>query len=175
MFTVKTICNLKALTIMARALRKTLRKGHSIFTRIVTSAFIAALLFIVIGYFLIGEAGDNLVMLAFDVGIIVLLFLIMLMEDTLNGWIAGKQMLPGAREVETVFEADSYTATTAVVKSTFTYEQIISICETKEYIVFFLSKKHSQIYDKKGFQDGNLQDFRLFITEKTGKAIQHIK
>lgn len=175
MFTVKTTCDLKALTIMVRALRKTLRKGHSILTRIFTSAFIAALLFIVVGFFLIGEAGENMVMLAFDVGVIVLLFLIMLMEDTLNGWIAGKQMLLGARDVETVFDADSFTATTAAVKSTWTYGQIVSICESEEYFLFFLSKKHGQIYNKKGFQDGDLQDFQRFITEKTGKAIQHIK
>lgn len=175
MFTVKTTCDLKALTIMARALHKTLRKGHSILTRIVTSAFIAALLFIVVGFFLIGEAGENMVMLAFDVGIIVLLFLIMLMEDTLNGWIAGKQMLPGAREVETIFEAGSFTATTAAVKSTWTYGQIVSICETEEYFVFFLSKKHGQIFDKNGFQDGDVRNFRRFIMDKTGKTILLIK
>ncbi len=175
MFTVKTTYDLKALTIMSRALRKTLRKGHNILTRIFTSAVIAALLFIVVGFFLIGEAGENMVMLAFDVGVIVLLFLIMLMEDTLNGWIAGKQMLPGAREVETIFEAGSFTATTAAVKSTWTYGQIVSICETEEYFVFFLSKKHGQIFDKNGFQDGDVRNFRRFIMDKTGKTILLIK
>lgn len=175
MFTAKTTYDLKALTIMARALRKTLQKGHSILTRIVTSAFIAALLFIVVGYFLIGEVGENLFMLAFDVGIIVLLLLIMLMEDTLNGWIASKQMLLGARDGETTFEADSYTTTTAAVTSTWTYGQIVAVCETEEYIVFFLSKKHGQIFSRKGLQDGDWQDFRNFIMEKTGKTIQYIK
>lgn len=175
MFTVKTTYDLKALTIMARALRKTLRKGHSILTHIVTSAFIAALLFIVVGYFLIGEAGENLLMLAFDVAIIVLLLLIMLMEDTLNGWIAGKQTLPRARDGETTFEADSYTTTTTAVTSTFTYGQILSICETEEYFVFFLSKKHGQIFDKNGFQDGDVRNFRRFIMDKTGKTILLIK
>ena len=89
------------------------------------------------GYFLIGEVAENLLMLAFDVGIIVLLLLIMLMEDTLNGWIAGKQTLPGAGDGETTFAADSYTTTTAAVTSTWTYGQIMAICETEEYIVFF--------------------------------------
>lgn len=175
MFTVKTTYDLEALTVMARALRKTLRKGHSILTRIVTSAFIAALLFVVIGFFLIGEADENLAVLAFDVGVIVLLLLIMLKEDLLNGWIAGKQMLLGARDGETTFEADSYTITTAAVTSTWTYGQIMSICETEEYIVFFLSKKHGQIFNKRGLQDGDWQDFRNFIMEKTGKPIQNIK
>ena len=175
MFTVKTTYDLKTLTVMARALRKTLRKGHSILTRIITSAFIAALLFIVVGYFLIGEVGENLFMLAFDVGTIVMLLLIMLMEDTLNGWIAGKQMLPGGRDGETTFEADTYTTTTAAVTSTWTYGQIMAICETEEYFVFLLSKKHGQIFNKKGLQDGDWQDFRAFIMERTGKPIQNIK
>ena len=175
MFTIKTTYDLKALTIMARVLRKTLRKGHSILTRIVTSALIAALLFIVVGYFLIGEVAENLFMLAFDVGIIVLLLLIMLMEDTLNGWIAGKQMLPGGRDRKPTFEADNYIITAAAVTSTFTYGQIMAICETEEYIVFFLSKKHGQIFNKRGLQDGDWQDFRAFIMERTGKPIQNIK
>ena len=160
---------------MAHALRKTLRKGHSILTRIITSAFIAALLFIVVGYFLIGEVAENLFTLAFDVGIIVLLLSIMLMEDTLSGWIAGKQTLPGGRDGKTTFEADSYTTTTAAVTSTFTYGQIMAVCETEEYIVFFLSKKHGQIFSRKGLQDGDWQDFRDFVIEKTGKPIQYIK
>ena len=175
MFTVKTTYDLKALTIMARALRKTLRKGRSIFNRIFAFAVIVALLFIVVGYFLIGEVAENLSTLAFDVGIIVLLLLIMLMEDTLSGWIAGKQMPPVARDGETTFEADSYTTTTAAVTSTWTYGQIVAVCETEEYIVFFLSKKHGQIFSRKGLQDGNWQDFRNFIMEKTGKTIQYIK
>lgn len=175
MFTVKTTYDLKALTIMARALRKTLRKGRSIFNRIFTCAVIAALLFIVVGHFLIGEAGENMVLLAFDVGIMVLLLLIMLMEDTLSGWIAGKQTLPGARDGEATFETDSYTIITAAVTSTFTYGQIMAICETEEYIVFFLSKKHGQIFSRKGLKDGDWQDFRAFIMEKTGKSIQYIK
>lgn len=78
-----------------------------------------------------------MVLLAFDVGIMVLLLLIMLMEDTLNGWIAGKQTLPGARDGEATFGTDSYTITTAAVTSTFTYGQIMAICKTEEDIVFF--------------------------------------
>lgn len=175
MFTIQTTYNRKALTVMARTLRKTLRKRHSILTRIFTSALIAAFLFVVIGYFLIGEAGENIFTLVCYIGTIVILFLIILMEDNLNGWIAGKHMIPNTRGAKTVFEADNYTNATATVKSIFTYDQIKVICETKEYIVFFLSKKHGQVFDKKGFQNGDLQSFRTFITNKTKKAIQYIK
>lgn len=175
MFMIQTTCNRKALTAMARALRKTLGKRHSILTRIFISVLIAAFILIVASYFLIGEAGENIFALAFYIGTIVILSLIMLMEDTLNGWIAEKQMLPNTGEIQTVFETVNYTNATAAVKSIFTYEQIKVICETKEYMIFFLSKKHGQIFDKKGFQNGDLQSFRTFIMDKTGKAIQYIK
>lgn len=175
MFTIQTTYNQKALTVMACALRKTLRKRHSILTRIFTSALIAVFILFVASYFLIGEAGENIFTLAFYIGTIVILSLIMLMEDNLNGWIAGKQMLPNAKEAQTFFEADNYTNATAAIKSACTYEQIKVICETKGYIVFFLSKKHGQVFDKKGFQNGDLQSFRTFIMDKTGKAIQYIK
>lgn len=175
MFTIQTTCNQKALTVMARALRKTLRKRHSILTRIFTSVLIAVFILIVASYFLIGEAGEKIFTLACYIVTIVLLALIIFMEDNLNGWIAGKQALPNAREVQTIFEADSYTNVTAAVKSVFTYKQIKVICETKEYIVFFLSKKHGQVFDKKGFQSGDLHSFRTFIIDKTGKNFQYIK
>lgn len=175
MYTIKTTYNLKSLTVLARTLRKTLRKGRSIATRIFTSAVIAALLFIVAVFFMIGEAGENIVMLAFDVGIIVVLFLTMQLEDVLNGWITERQMLPNGRESEAIFGPDEYTITTANAKSIWTYQHIISICETKEYITFFLSTKHGQIFEKGGFQGRNLQEFRAFIMKKSGKAIQYTK
>lgn len=175
MFTIQTTYNQKALTVMAHALRKTLRKRHSILTRIFISALIAVFILFVASYFLIGEAGENIFTLTCYIVTIVLLTLIILMEDNLNGWIAGKQMIPNAKEAQTIFEADNYTNATAAVKSICTYEQIKVICETKEYIVFFLSKKHGQVFDKKGFQNGDLQSFRTFIMDKTGKAIQYIK
>ena len=174
MFIFKTTYNQEALAVMARTLRKTLRKRHSILTRIFISVLIAIFLFVVVNYFLIGEAGENIFTLVCYIGTIIILFLIILMEDNLNGWIAGKQMPPNTKEALTFFEEDTYTNATAAVKSMFTYEQIKVICETKEYIVFFLSKKHGQIFDKKGFQNGDLQNFRIFIREKTGKAIQYI-
>ena len=98
MFTIQTTYNQKALTVMARALRKTLRKRHSILTRIFTSALIAVFILFVASYFLIGEAGENIFTLTCYIVTIVLLTLIILMEDNLNGWIAGKQMIPNAKE-----------------------------------------------------------------------------
>lgn len=175
MFTIKTVCDQAALTAMARALRKTLQKRHNILTRIFIATLITFFLLVVIGHFLTGEAGENIGSLLIYTVTIVLLFTILLMEDNLNGWIAGKQALPNARDVQTIFEADGYTNVTAAVKSTFTYDQIKIICETEDYIIFFLSKKHGHVFDKKGFQTGDLQDFRVFIMDKTGKEIQYIK
>ena len=175
MYKIKTTYNLKAFTVLARTLRQTLRKGKSIATRIFTSAVIAALLFIVVGFFLIGEVKENIGVLAFDVGVIVVLVLTMLLEDVLNAWITESQLLPNARESEAVFGPDEYTITTADAKSTWTYQHVISICETKEYIIFFLSTKHGQIFEKGGFRGGNLQAFRTFIMKKTGKVIQYGK
>lgn len=93
---------------MAHALRKTLRKRHSILTRIFISALIAVFILFVAIFFLIGEAGENIFTLTCYIVTIVLLTLIILMEDNLNGWIAGKQMIHNAKEAQTIFEADNY-------------------------------------------------------------------
>lgn len=175
MFIIKTNCNQKALAAMARALRKTLQKRSNILTRIFVSVLIAVILLIIVDDFLMGTALENIFVLMGNSTIVVFLFLILLLEDRLNGWIAGKQILPNAKEVESIFEEDGYTNVTAAVTSTFAYSQIQAVCEMEGYFVFFLSKKHGQVFDKKGFQEGDLQGFRTFIEEKTGKVIQYIR
>ena len=61
---------------------------------------------------------------------------------------------------------------------TFGFRELLSllkVCETADFFVCFLGKKHGQIFAKSGFTQGTPEEFRTFIAEKTGKPVQYIK
>lgn len=57
----------------------------------------------------------------------------------------------------------------------FHYEAVQQVCETADYFVLLFSRQHGQIYDKAALSGGTVEDFRTFITGKTGKPIAYIK
>lgn len=72
-------------------------------------------------------------------------------------------------------DEDGYTMTTGVTETRWQYAQILAIAETKRYFILALSKNHAQAVDKEGMQGGSAEEFRAFITEKTGKPVTYIK
>jgi hypothetical protein len=171
---VQTTYDSRTLTAMARALRKTIRRGRSIAVHIFAWVVIALCVFLEIGLFLIGEfALDGRTV--FTILAVLVLLCVIILEDRLNGWVASRQMLPGTREAQTVFTEDGYVMTTQAAETHWRYQNIQQVCETKDYFVFLLDKKHGQAFDKARFTQGTPEEFRTFITEKTGKTIEFIK
>lgn len=168
-FTFETQYNTKTMTIMAKALRKTIRKKHSrrshIFGWIVT----------ILGLFLVIKN------FAFDfrtiiTSIAILMILgALLFEDRLNGYIAKKQLLPGTEKAVSVFSENGFISTTDIGKSEWNYDKIMLIAETTNFFVFVFSVNHAQLYDKRRLQGGTADDFRRFIEQATGKQVQTIK
>lgn len=84
-------------------------------------------------------------------------------------------MLAGMDKATTVFCDESYTTSTSIGKTEFPYDRNIDLlAETKDYFVFVFDKNHAQVYDKRGLSGGTIEEFRGFITEKTGKAITSV-
>ena len=107
-FVIRTTYDRKALTVMARTLRKTLRRKSGR-----RSAVFGMVVVILAGLLLFaklrsgeGFDGGDWVTLAMVLLIIVTFFA----QDALNGWLAGRKMLPGTEQGETVFsdEQKSY-------------------------------------------------------------------
>ena len=75
----------------------------------------------------------------------------------------------------TAFNDESYITTTSIGKTEFPYDRNIDLlAETKDYFVFVFDKSHAQVYDKHALAGGTLEEFRKFISEKTGKEIVHV-
>lgn len=171
-FTFETVYDQKAVTVMAEVLRKTIRKKKS--RRVHVFGWIAVALAVIFTLPWGGEAFTVrfLTIATWAAGLIVLAGL--LFEDKLNAYIARKHMLAGTDKTAAVFGEEGYTSVSGFGKSEFHYENITLIAETGGYFVFIFDKVHGQIFDKSTLSGGTAEEFRHFLSEKTGKEIQSV-
>ena len=173
-FLIQSVYDHKALTALCRARRKTLGRVLSIVLRIFGWTAVGLmtalqLLLAVMGAFLF-DSDEFLILLVMAV-----MIALMLGEDHLNAWIASFNLVPGSKDSKTRFTEAEYVCDNDAAVTQFPYENIGSVCEMKDYFVFFLGKRHGQIYPKSAFLEGTPEDFRTFIKEKTGKEIRFVK
>lgn len=172
MFRFETNYDLRSLTAMAKALRKTLRRKHS------RRSHIMGWIVIVLAGLLSWPLEDGVLYIEFRdiftwLAMAVMLFAL-IFEDRLNAFFARKRMLPGTENAFSSFSEESYISETEVGKTEFFYNSIQFLAETKEYFVFLFSNSHAQIYDKATLQGGTQAQFREFIEQKTGKQFLSI-
>lgn len=169
-FTFETVYTQKAVTAMARTLRKTLRKKRSRRSHIFgwTVFVIAVILTLPLGNREFAIRFRTII--TWIAALIILIAL--LFEDQINGYVARKRMLGGMDRAAAVFHDENYTTTTSIGKTVFPYDCNINLlAETKDYFVFVFDKSHAQVYDKHTLSGGTAEEFRRFMTEKTGKEI----
>ncbi|MBR3841174.1 MAG: YcxB family protein [Erysipelotrichales bacterium] len=171
-FKFETAYNQEAVTIMAKALRKTIRKKHS------TRSHILGVIVAVIAILLTLPIGDKEFTLNFKTIITWLAALVivgaLVFEDRLNGYIARKRMLPGLAKSSVTFSEDSYYSETALGNSEFKYTNIIMLVESSDYFIFIFSPNHAQIYNKNSITGGTMEEFREFIKGVTKLEIHNI-
>lgn len=168
-YTFETSYNQTSLSIMAKCIRKTVRKKRSRRSHIF--GWLVVLLALLLS-FSSGE-GDFVIepktivtWTAAGVMVFTLIF-----EDSINGYFAGKRLLKGTEHAISVFDsdmADGFVSETSIGKSIFSYDRILLIAETQQYFVFIFSASHAQLYRKSSITGGTVDEFRAFLTEKTG-------
>lgn len=171
-FSFETVYDQKALTAMAKAVRKTVRKKRN------RRSHIFGIIVLVLGLLLILAHIINKDPFSFQLLITILAVLAILIalifEDQLNGYIAKKRMMPEMAKAEVRFFENGYESVTEVGETKFKYENIQALAESKRYFVFMFSKSHAQVYDKKSIDGGSVKKFRNFIEEKTGIKVKDI-
>jgi len=171
-FKFETVYNQEAVTIMARILRKTVRKKRS------RRSHIFGLIVVILAILLTLPHGDEELLIDFKTIVTwlasAILLFVLLFEDKINGYIARKRMLPGLNKSIVTFKPDCYCSETEIGKSEFQYNNIILLAETADYFAFLFSHSHAQIYDKKSISGGTIEEFREFIKGVTGKEIESI-
>ena len=171
-FKFETIYNQEAVTVMAKALRKTTRKKKSRRLHLVGPIIV---IFAILLTFPLGDKEfilDFRTVVTWFVSVILLLALIF--EDKINGYVARKRMLPGLDKSVVTFSEEGYLSETPVGKTEFKYDNIVMLAETTAYFVFIFSQNHAQVYDKQTLSGGTEEEFRKFIQNVTGKGIQRV-
>ena len=163
-FTFDTAYEQKALTAMARGLRKTIRKKHSCRSHIFGWFVILFILFLTVP--LDGEpfVVEGRTIITWAAGVMILVAL--LFEDNLNAWFARRRMMPGTDRATSVFKEESYRSETAAGMTQWRYENIREIAEDKNYFIFVFDQRHAQVYDKRALSGGSAEEFRVFISDK---------
>lgn len=167
-FTVETTYDQKALTAMARALRKTVRRKHS--RRSHVFGWSACLL----GILLIFNAAEVNAKVIITALAVIFMLGALLFEDQLNGYIARKRGLPGLDRSSVTFHDKGYHSVTPIGSSDFSYDTILRFAETNDYFVFIFSKSHAQVYAKNGLTGVSSEEFAAFISQKTGKPVESV-
>lgn len=168
-FTFDTQYNAKTMAVMAKALRKTIRKKHS------RRSHVVGWIVTVLAVLLLAAGGFTLDLRTVITTIAVLAILItLLFEDRINGYVAKKRLLAGTEQAVTVFRENGFLSTTEVGKTEWNYDKILTIAEAGDFFVFIFSASHAQLYDKRSLQGGTADDFRRFIETATGKQVQRI-
>ena len=172
-FTFTTAYNQKAMTAMAYTLRKTIRKKHN------RRSHILGWIIVVFGLLLSIPIGKDDFQISFQSVltwvIVLILIIVLLLEDSINGYVARRRGLPGLEQATTTFTPEGYHSSTAVGSSDFHYNNIVMIAETNDYFVLIFSQSHAQVYDKSSITGGSIDSFRQFIQEQTGKTIYKVR
>ncbi len=169
-FTFETTYDLKALTVMARAVRKTVRKKKNRRSRVL--GWIVVILGLLLTLPIGGREFEADFRTIITLLAVIVMVLALLFEDQLNGYIAGKRMLPGMKYAKGRFTEDGYVSETGVGKTEFYYHTIDAIAENQQYFVFAIGNNHAQVYEKSRIGGGTIEEFHAFLEEKTGKNIQ---
>ena len=167
-FTCHTTYSQKALTAMARAVRKTVRARTSRRVRLYAWGMIGLLL---VSLWL---TWGHLWQTAVNCAVLAGLLLVSWKEDAINGFFAKRRALPGTESADTTFYPDYYLVKTAAAESIWQYDKILALAETRDYILFVMGKNHAMAIEKAALTGGSLLEFRQFLEEMCGQKILNI-
>lgn len=168
-FTCQTIYDLQTLTVMARTVRKTVRKAAARRARGLAGGSI--LLFLVL---LCASLDTPCVWVGYALAIAALLLLIW-KEDACSAFLSRKCAFPGSEPVHTVFHADCYESQISGVSVRWPYSSVRLLVEDAHFFIFILGQECAQAYDKAYLAGGSKAAFRRFLEEQTGKSIQTLE
>ena len=172
-FTFDTIYGVKAVTVMSKALRKTLRREKTLkrdILQIVLCIACYLLPFLPPGR---EFSWDIMTITSFFLATFTLLMIIF--YDLINGITAQYTVDERLKRNVTVFYDCWYTSTTEYETKQWMYGNHKITAEMGNYFVFIFDEYTAYVYDKRTLTGGTEEDFRKFIIDKTGREIVKLK
>ena len=167
MIVIQTTLDRRAMTALARAVRKTLRRGRNGPVRMLAWFVVLVESFLTAVYLRGGQEGWQINVL---LGLIMLVCI--LGEDWANGLVALRRIPPDCREVNATFQEDSaFVCRSQAGEEWRLYQQMKVAVEMADWFILLLEGGQGRVFSKKGFTWGTPEEFRARIPEKTGLKI----
>ena len=166
-FTFEMNYNQKAMTAMAKAIRKGLQEEQDKKSKIIGWALVALTVFI-----LLFSANFGWVQIAASVFITVFACYL-IWQDHVNGFLALKKLPAKMRSGKWLFREDGYFSDTEAGESDYSYENIFMMVESQNYMMLVFHEGTAHIIDLSTIQGGTVQDFRRLLRKKTSLTIQN--
>ena len=166
-FICQSLYRQKELTALSRAMRKTVRRKSDRNIQVLEWGSIA------LGIAVVLTTKQTWVRWL-DSAAILLLLVVLVWGDAINGF-AARMMVPKGEETVTIsFSPEGYTVESGASVTQWSYEQVLALAETQDYILLVQGPKEGEICKKAALQGGTLEEFRNFLQEKTHKNILNV-
>ena len=158
--------DLKAMTVMARAIRKGLQEEQNKKSKIIGWIFVALTLLILL--FADTFGWMQIAALIFIVGFAAYL----IWPDQVNGYLALRKLAVGMRTGEWLFRDDGYFSNTEAGESDYSYKNIFMMVESQGYMILVFHEGNAHIIDMSTVEGGTADDFRRLLRRETSLTIQ---
>ena len=156
----------KAMTAMAKAMRKGLQEEQNRRSMLIGWIFVALTVLIVL---FSGKMGWMQVAAL----VIVAVFSVYLVcQDMVNGYLAMRKLPETMRTGKWLFREDGYYSDTPAGESDYSYENIFLMVESQGYMILVFHEGKAHIIDLSTIQGGTAEDFRRLLRKKTSLTIQ---
>lgn len=164
--TFKMNYDLKAMTTMAKAMRKGLQEEQNKKSMLVGWLFVALTLFILL-------LSDKFGWMQITALVIITDFAAYLIwQDSVNGYLALKKLPEKMRTGKWLFREDGYFSDTEAGESDYSYENIFMIVESDGYMILVFHEGTAHIIELSTIEGGCADDFRRLLRKKTSLTIQ---
>lgn len=167
-FTFDMNYNQKAMTVMARAIRKGLQEEQDKKSKIIGWVFVALTVLILL-------FSDSFGWMQIAACVIIACFAAYLVwQDQVNGYFAMKKLPEKMRTGKWLFREDGYFSDTEVGESDYSYENIFMMVESQGYMILVFHEGKAHVIDLSTIQGGIAADFRKLLRRQTNLTIQEV-
>ena len=165
-FTFEMNYNQKAMTAMARAIRKGLQEEQDKKSKIIGWGFVALTVLILLFSEKFGwmQIAASVIIVGFAAYLI--------WQDQVNGYLAMKKLPEKMRTGKWLFREDGYFSDSEAGESDYSYENIFMMVESRGYMILVFHEGKAQIIDLSTIQGGTAADFRRLLRRQTSLSIQ---
>ena len=167
-FTFDMNYNQKAMTTMARAIRKGLQEEQDKKSKIIGWIFVALTVLILLFSNTFGwmQIAACVLIAGFAAYLI--------WQDPINGYLAMRKLPEKMRTGKWLFREDGYFSDTEAGESDYSYKNIFLMVESQGYMMLVFHEGTAHVIDMSTIQGGTAQDFRKLLRRQTSLTIQEV-